>query len=255
MNHMREYVYNLLSLEKVYYLTYGRDIIIQWCGDFININQKKKLNVLDIGCGNGTDLLNIKSTYSNTEMDLYGIESYGPNVEQAKKNSITVFSIDMERESIPVEAGSFDIIIMNQFLEHTKEIFWIFSEISRVVAKEGIVIVGVPNLAVWTNRLFLLVGTQPNSIELMGPHVRGFTAPNFKKFIETDGYFKVSKIAGSNFFPFPYAPICKFFSKILPTLSVGLFFLIKRDNKGGEFIHVLDNRFFETPYFQGKELD
>ena len=154
MNHMREYVYNLLSLEKIYYLTYGRDIIIQWCGEFIKINQKKKLNILDIGCGYGQDLINIKNAYFNMEMDLYGIEFYGPTAEQAKKNGITVFSIDMERESIPVEDGMFDIIIMNQFLEHTKEIFWIFSEISRVVTKGGIVIVGVPNLAVWTNRLF-----------------------------------------------------------------------------------------------------
>lgn len=241
----------MLSLEKTYYLTYGRDIIVSWCNEFINISQKRSLSILDIGSGHGTDLLNIKKSLPYVAIDLYGIECYRPNVEECKKSGITVFSIDMERESIPVDAEFFDVIIMNQFLEHTKEIFWIFSEISRVVKKEGIIIVGVPNLACWSNRLWLLLGNQPSCIELMGPHIRGFTVPNFKKFVETDGYFKLSKIAGSNFWPFPYATVCKFCSKIFPKQSVALFFLIKRENKNGEFIHVLDTRFFETPYFRG----
>jgi methionine biosynthesis protein MetW len=246
-----EKVYNLLSLEKIYYLTFGRDIIVSWVDEFVRNFQRKNLNVLDIGCGCGTDLLNIQITLQNVAIDLYGVECYGPNVEQAKKSGITIFSIDMEREPIPVNDNFFDIVIMNQFLEHTKEIFWILSEISRVIKKGGIVIVGVPNLAAWSNRLWLLLGTQPSSIELMGPHIRGFTAPNFKKFIETDGYFKLLKVAGSNFWPFPYASICKFFSKMFPKQSVSLFFLIKRENKNGEFIRVLETRFFETPYFRG----
>lgn len=252
MTMIGEKVYNLLSLEKTYHLTYGRDVIMQECDEFIK-SSRKSLNILDIGCGQGTDLLNIKGAYHNVEINLYGVECYGPNVKQAKKDGITVFSIDMERESIPVDNGFFDIVIANQFIEHTKEIFWIFSEISRVVTKEGIVIVGVPNLAVWSNRLWLLMGNQPSSIELMGPHVRGFTAPNFKKFIETDGYFKVLRVAGSNFWPFPYPSVCKLFSKIFPKQSVALFFLIKRENKNGDFIHVLDNRFLDTPYFKGNK--
>lgn len=198
--------------------------------------------------------MNLKSAFTDVAFELYGVECYGPNVEKAKKSGITVFSLDMERESIPVTDDFFDVIIMNQFLEHTKEIFWIFSEISRAVKKNGIVIVGVPNLATWSNRLWLLAATQPSSIELMGPHIRGFTAPNFKRFIETEGYFKLLKVAGSNFWPFPYASICKFFSKIFPTLSISLFFLLSRENSDGEFIHVLDTRFFETPYFKGNGL-
>jgi len=251
MTAIGEKVYELLSLEKTYYLTYGRDIILRWCDEFIKTHQKKSLNILDIGSGRGSDLLNIKGKFPNLVTGLYGIECYEPNVELARKSGISVFPMDMEREALPFEDSFFDIIIMNQFLEHTKEIFWIFSEISRVITKEGIVIVGVPNLAAWSNRLWLLMGLQPSSIELLGPHVRGFTASNFKKFIETDGYFKLLKVAGSNFWPFPYAYLCKFFSKIFPKHSVALFFLIKRENKDQNFIHVLDSRFFETPYFKG----
>jgi hypothetical protein len=30
---------------------------------------------------------------------------------------------------------------------------------------------------------------QPSSIQVLGPHVRGFTAPAFIEFVETDGFF------------------------------------------------------------------
>lgn len=201
--------------------------------------------------GGGTDLLNIKSSVTgNSKIELFGIECYEPNVKQAKGRRIEVFPTNIEKDSIPVDDDYFDVVIANQIIEHTKEIFWIFSEISRALKKGGILIVGVPNLASLHDRILLFLGGRPTSIETLGPHVRGFTAPSFKRFIEADGYFKVLRISGCNFYPFP-PPVSKFLSKLFPTLSVSLFFLIKRQNKQGNFIHVLDTRFYETPYFRG----
>jgi len=45
--------------------------------------------------------------------------------------------VNIENESIPVSEGYFDIVIVNQIVEHMKEIFWIFGEISRVLKKGG----------------------------------------------------------------------------------------------------------------------
>ena len=52
-------------------------------------------------------------------------------------------------------------MIANQILEHTKEVFWIWHEIARVLAPQGQLILGVPNLASAHNRLLLLLGRQP----------------------------------------------------------------------------------------------
>jgi len=116
----------------------------------------------------------------------------------------------------------------------------------------GLVIVGVPNLASLHNRIMLLLGEQPSCIEVLSSHVRGFTAPSFKRFIETDGYFNVLETRGSNFYPFP-SSVSKYLSKLFPTLSVGIFFLIKRKNKNGKFFDAqrIKTRFTKTQYFSG----
>lgn len=235
---------------KYDYLLYGRDIILDWCRNFIDISNHEIYKILDIGCGKGDDLLKIKNGVSDKKLDLYGLEIHRANEKISRKEGIKTILIDIEKDKIPFEDEYFDIIIANQIIEHVKEIFWVFSEISRLVKKEGIVIIGFPNLLSLHNRLIVLLGEQPPTIELLGAHIRGISAPSFKRFVETEGYFKVLEISGSNFYPFP--PIFSIpLSKIFPKLSVCLFFLIKRQNKKGNFAEILNSRFYETPFFRG----
>ena len=111
---------------------------------------------------------------------------------------------------------------------------------------------GIPNLASLHNRIILLFGEQPTSIEMLSAHVRGITKPSFTRFITADGYFHLIDVKGSNFYPFPPC-ISRVLSKLFPTLSTALFLLIQRTNKEGNFTDVLKSRFFETPYFIGRE--
>jgi SAM-dependent methyltransferase len=107
--------------------------------------------------------------------------------------------------SFPFDDGSFDIIIANQILEHTIELFWIFHEITRVLKKGGgKLIIGVPNLASLHNRFLLSIGRQPTSIKSASAHIRGFTKPDMVCFVNTcwPGGYKLVKWGGSNFYPF-----------------------------------------------------
>lgn len=232
-------------------LNYGRDIIANWAKEYSH--GKKSLSILDIGMGSGTDLIRIKSKIRqayDVDLKLCGLDSYAPNVAIAKSNGIEAKSCDIEREVYPYADKSMDIIVANQVIEHTKEIFWIYSEISRILKPGGIVITGVPNLASFHNRVGLAFGMQPTSIEVMGPHVRGFTAKSFVNFLEADGYFKNISVKGSNFYPFP-AFISKFLSSIFPKASVSIFLLTQRTDKDGLYRDVLKTRFFETSYYIG----
>ncbi len=231
-------------------LDYGREVIARWAGEYANGFDSATIAVLDIGLATGTDLLNIKGNLVNRNVRLFGIECYEPNIEEAKQNGITVYPINIEAEAVPAADGEFDIIVANQIMEHTKEIFWIFGEISRVLKKGGIAIIGIPNLASLHNRIILLFGEQPTSIEMLAPHVRGITKPSFIRFITADGYFRVVEVKGSNFFGFR-PRVSSVLSKLFPTFSTVLFFLIQRTNKEGNFGAVLESRFFETPYFGG----
>jgi len=236
-------------------LNYGRDILAKYVMEIAA--DKSELRILDIGLGAGKDLVNIREkcavAYPDLKLDLYGLECFPPNVEAAQKQGIKVFSADVERHRYPFENCTFDIVLSNQVLEHTKDLFWIFSEISRILKPFGFVLTGVPNLASFHNRMALLFGLQPTSIEVLGPHVRGFTAPSFIQFVETDGFFENKSVKGSNFYPFPPA-VSRYLSRFFPRLSVGIFFKTQRTAKPGLFIEVLKSRFFETAYFAGEEV-
>ena len=235
-------------------LNYGRDILVRYAEEVAA--GRSNLRILDIGLGSGTDLLNIQkrcaSVYPDLKVELYGFECYPPNVERARQHGIHVVPGNVENERFPFDDGFFDIIVANQILEHTKELFWIFGEMSRVLKKGGYVLSGVPNLASFHNRVALMLGLQPTSIEVLGPHVRGFTAPSFVRFMETDGFFRNEAVKGSNFYPFPPG-VSRLLSRWFPTMSVGIFFKTRRTEKSGNFIEVLKARFFETNFYAGED--
>lgn len=141
-------------------------------------------------------------------------------------------------------------MLANQVIEHTKEVFWIFSEVSRILKSGGLFVVGVPNLASLHNRVALLFGTQPPAIRVLGPHVRGFAKGSFTEFAGCGGYFKVVEIKGSNFYPFP-PWISVRLARVLPNLAVSLYFRIQRTAKRGASVEVLRDIPLDTMYFTG----
>ena len=235
--------------EKTVPLNYGRDVITGFAGRHA-ARGEGPLKILDVGLGTAADILNVRAALAPLPCELFGIDAFEPNLAAARGHGISVSTVDIERDALPYAAAFLDIVIANQVVEHTKEIFWIFSEFSRVLKPGGIAIVGVPNLASLHNRVLLLMGLQPSSIELLGPHVRGITRGSFENFISTDGYFEVLETRGANFYPFP-APISDGLARMFPNSSVSLFFCLRRTAKKGVFIEVLSTRFFETNYYTG----
>jgi SAM-dependent methyltransferase len=248
--HMREFLLKLKAGTEE--LNYGRDVLANYALEIAA--DKPSLRILDIGLGSGKDLLNIRGkcqqAFPKLKLELYGLECYAPNVEAARKAGIQVSSVNIETETFPFADNFFDVVLTNQCMEHVKEVFYIYSEISRILKPDGYVLTGVPNLTSLHNRVGMIFGMQPTCIEVLGPHVRGFSAPSFIKFVETDGFFKNEAVKGSNFYPFPPF-ISRPLSKMFPTMSVGIFFKTRRTRKQGNFIEVLQKRFFETPFFSG----
>lgn len=155
-------------------LNYGRHIIELFLQKSLPFD-----TVLDVAAGKGNDLTNAKKL--NKDAKLFGIEYYKPNVLELGKIGINVAQIDIECDNFPFRNESIDIIICNQIIEHVKEIFWIMHEISRILAKGGKLIIGVPNLASFHNRLLLLFGQQSTCIQLFSAHIRGFTYGGLNK--------------------------------------------------------------------------
>lgn len=229
-------------------LNYGRDIV----GRFLEMSAPYQ-TVLDIGAGGGADLLIARSR--SDQAKLLALEGHLPNVEHLRDLGIVAHPHRLESDTFPFADESVDIVIANQILEHTKEVFWIMHEISRVLRVGGRLIVGVPNLAAFHNRILLLLGRQPSPIKTFSAHIRGFTRGDVLNFIEAGfaGGYRLRGFRGANFYPFPPF-IAMPAARLLPSLAWGIFFLLEKSRTyNREFLDVLSIQNFETPFYAGTE--
>lgn len=235
-------------------LNYGRKTIQDWTVDYVVRTDCRELSLMDIGCGKGYDLDNMRQAVlakrPQTEVHMHGIEFYPEAIRQSEALGIKIITGDLEKMTWPLPDASLDIVVANQILEHTKEVFWITSEVARVLKPGGLFIVGVPNVASLHNRFLLLGGEQPTTLETLSAHVRGFTKPTFRRFIQADGYFRLRDFDGGNFYPFP-KPIAEKLSHLLPSMAVTIFFCSERTEKPGKFIDILKTRRYETNFYTG----
>lgn len=233
-------------------LNYGRDIVAGMAARHAAGLGANPLRVLDLGLGSGADLENVRAALGHRTLELFGVDSYEPNVQAGRERGVEVFSLDIEREPLPFRDACLHLVVANQVLEHTKEIFWIVSEAARVLEPGGAFLVGVPNLASLHSRGMLALGMQPSPIDVLGPHVRGFVKGGIRDFLEEGGFFRAVEVKGSNFYPFPEV-LARPLARALPGLAVSLFFRCLRTEQRGRFLEVLDARFFETPFFKGRD--
>ncbi len=227
-------------------LNYGRPVVRRFLVDSRPFHE-----VLDLGAGGGADLESARAVAPGCR--LHAIEVWPPNVERLRGRGVEVVGLDLERDSLPFADAAIDVVIANQILEHTKEVFWIFHEIARVLRPHGHLILGVPNLASLHNRLLLLAGRQPSVIQTASAHVRGFTKRDLLRFLEQawPGGFVLRAHAGANFYPFPPL-IARPLAKVLPSFAWGLFLhLRKADQYRGEFVDFPTRARLETNFHTG----
>ena len=227
-------------------LNYGRHLI----KGFLNKKTSDGL-ILDLGAGHGDDLIIAKEECPNAS--LFAIEVYQKYAEELREKNIEVYSVNIERERLPLNDKCVDVVIANQILEHTKELFWIFHEVTRVLDVGGRFVIGVPNLASFHNRLLLLLGRQPTPIKNYSAHVRGFTKRDLINFVEScfPGGYELTNFGGSNFYPFP-PYIARILAKFLPNMAWGIFLEFeKRKDYNREFLEYPVDQNLETNFYLG----
>ena len=232
-------------------LNYGRETVRAWALESLSqAGAARELRVLDVGCGPGADLVSIRDA-ADHPLELVGVESHPLWGATAESNGIDVFPLDVERDALPLDNCSVDFAIANQVLEHTKDVFWIVSEVHRVLRTGGHFCIGVPNLASLHNRLLLLLGEQPSSIEIVGPHVRGFTLRGLTRFLEFSGHFQIEAVAGGNFYPLP-RPAALRLARLWPSAAVSIFVLARKTSATGSFLETITADMDRaTPFFRG----
>ena len=229
---------------------FARSEIAGWVGRHLRESGSSRPRVLDIGLGGAEDLAELGSAAGSMMIDVLGIECNPERIAAACAQGIEVHAIDIESERIPVPDASLDVVTANHVVEHLKEVFFFFSEVSRVLKPGGIAIVGFPNLGAWHNRLALLFGAEPPCMRMLGSHVRGITIPGFRRFIEFGGFFTVERVQGRAFYLLPRR-LGAIAGSAAPGLAAAVHFVLRRTNRSGTFIEVLDMGIAgveDTPY-------
>ncbi len=225
--------------------SYGRHILARAA-------QGKKIEkCLDIGCGSGEDLMTIAKICP--EAELFGLDFRDWNRDELTSLKIKPVSVNIEAEALPFRDSSLDFIIANQFLEHTKEVFWINHEIFRSLKTGGYFFLGVPNLLSLHNRILMVLGYHPTQHKLSSAHVRPFSKKDVFNFYKDIGgkFCRVVGFWGSQFYPFP-KPIARFLASLFPSLSFSIFFLVQKTGEyNNDFIKWPGFAELETNYFIG----
>ena len=120
--------------------------------------------VLDVGCGNCWTNQLLKGTHS----EHYGIDISDNALKRAEKKGVIVKKVDLDSDPIPFEDNFFDLVLCSDIIEHTLYPEIILKEARRVLKEGGSLIVVVPNIASWFNRILLLFGFYPWGVESTG---------------------------------------------------------------------------------------
>lgn len=101
-------------------------------------NDKRKIRILDLGCGDGLNALFFEKCFDG--MEYYGIDVSEESIKQAEKYSSSNIHFSVyDGSNIPFEENYFDIILLACVLHHVphEQHFALLSECKRVLKKDG----------------------------------------------------------------------------------------------------------------------
>jgi len=146
-----------------------------------NVNSDSK--VLDVGCAMGGFLDYLHKHGLN---NLYGIDLIEDYVSYAKKKGDYNIKLG-SAESIPFDDNSFDLLIMDQVMEHLVEPMKAFREAKRVLVDGGLLCIGVPDASRYDEIYFF-----DFYWFLMREHLQHFDVEHLKLLAEMEGFELIS---------------------------------------------------------------
>ncbi len=217
--------------------------------DLLRQIRRNGATLLDVGCWDGEFTAAYAQAAGAELSATHGLDFFPALLETATRRGIQSRQIDLETQKFPFPEGFFDAVVCNQVLEHLKQIYLPLSEVHRVLKEGGHAVISVPNLAALHNRLLLLVGRQPATIRIMGPHVRSYAFHSFTKFLLHNNLFACERIVPVGMYPFPVGAGSAI-ARLMPSLChTPVWLLRKTFSKAPNWIQAMEQQKEQTTYF------
>ncbi|HVP37001.1 MAG TPA: class I SAM-dependent methyltransferase [Terriglobales bacterium] len=150
--------------------------------------KEKKGRLLDIGCGSGEFLNQMK----NFGWEVYGVEINQESADIGNKRGLNIFCGELGGADFP--ENFFDVVVLSQILEHVYSPGSYLEEIHRLLKEGGILIVGVPNIGCLEIQIF---GRNCHALDVPR-HLHFFGIASLKNYLEKYG-FEIDKILSKKF--------------------------------------------------------
>jgi len=177
--------------------------------DIIELIQCNNCNILEIGCGEGNTLVELKK--QGKAKFIVGIDIVDLN--QSSKLDKFILA-DIENDNIELPEEYFDIIICADVLEHLKDPWSVLRKIRKFLKPNGILLASIPNVREIKTLISIVIKGDFKYVDagiLDKTHLRFFCKKNIIELFESTGY-KIEKIT------FKLSPK----RKVLLKLSLGL---------------------------------
>lgn len=100
--------------------------------------------VLDIGCGNGGDLMSLKMLGWDARTQLYGVDYPNESLRYLKESEgINIVEGDFLNADLP--RAFFDVVRMKHVLEHFQDPSAVMAKVSQILKPQGTVLMEIPN--------------------------------------------------------------------------------------------------------------
>jgi SAM-dependent methyltransferase len=123
--------------------------------------------------------------------ELHGVDLIASSVDAARAKGVEAQVVDLDRERLPYADGEFDAVTMLAVLEHVFDPYGIIEDVHRVLRPGGVLVIDVPNVGSFSNRLRILFGRLPVTSTdpgWDGGHLHYFTRHAFDRFLASAGF-------------------------------------------------------------------
>ena len=125
---------------------------------------------LDVGCGYG-GLSKLVGAYLGAG-EIHGVDIDERVTQEVRQKGVELVVQDAA-EGLPYEDGAFEVVMTLGMMDYLVAFDPLIRELNRLVAPSGWLVVTLPNLGSWHNRLSLLAGYQPRDVEISSEILAG----------------------------------------------------------------------------------
>jgi len=173
----------------------------------IKLIDKCNSYVLDIGCGCGTNAKFLK----NNGNIIDGITLSQAEKEVAQEFMRNVFLFNLEN-GLPIIEHKYDFILCSHVIEHIAYPQNLFRDIKNVMNDDSVLIIAVPNIMQYKNRIKLLLGIFPEQDSGIWDytHLRWYTIEKMRNLLKENNLKIKQEVFDGNV---PFGRLSKFLPK------------------------------------------